>query len=246
MKPNRSQMEARSYRATSIPRHLGAQYIAETGVADVNCMITSPALSIYLCSILIKMKGQWGKMHLNLGEHLVYIDITTVCPFGCTFCMYESSRPSRLPVNLEITPQIATHLSMLVGHSATRKVVISGEGEPLMNPETILGIVDICSVSHKPVELITSALAPQVLYRLIEDIGAFLEMPDNRFNIRISIDGYHLDRRGLGRIREVVTWLSRVATRYGSLWFSFRSVFCDKLLARSSASGLILWRRWLR
>ncbi len=125
-------------------------------------------------------------MTAALGPMLLYVDVTNACPIGCAFCMY-------LPV------QGAQHLDLdATSTSALRKLVraspvvhISGQGEPLLQPERVLAVAALAGPGQA-VEIITSGGVPWPrLQRLLEQFEVLAQDQGFAPRMRFSTDRWH-------------------------------------------------------
>lgn len=172
---------------------------------------------------------------IKLGEHLLYIDITSMCPFKCAFCMYEDRHTN--PIHLQLNDKSRDSLSQLINSPLTR-IVVSGEGEPLMNYSTFIEILDL-SHGGKQFELITSGFPEKFLNDAITYATHSLKEKNDRLNVRISIDSYHIQEAKNGKLDQLIELLLLSTQSSNNVSFSFRSLFCDKTMVRVFISELL-------
>jgi hypothetical protein len=174
---------------------------------------------------------------MYLGDHLLYIDVTNVCPYHCAFCMYsEVHSPSS--TSLRLDPEARSNLGLLVNLPRIYRVSISGEGEPLINAPTILEILSL-SEGGRRFELITSGFMDKALARLVAKASNILSEKGDALNIRISLDSYHAaesDSKQLGRLLD---FLLELACSSAPITVSFRSVECDRPAVRLLLTELL-------
>jgi hypothetical protein len=165
-----------------------------------------------------------------LGEHLLYIDITSACPFKCEFCMYADKHGS--PMTLKWTSQAAVNLARLINSTATAKITISGEGEPLLEPGIVSNII-LLSAGNKQFEVISSGFRAKALVELVERVRYQLTSKQDYLNLRISLDKYHLEQTNQWGLRKLFNLVFTYLPGISNLGFSFRSIFNDKALVHS-------------
>ena len=88
-------------------------------------------------------------------RNLVYILVTDRCNVGCDFCMCNKKRNGD---HMILYPQSLENLSRLTSDSY--KIGISGQGEPLLNKEAIMQILNLPG-RERQFDLITSGNFPE-------------------------------------------------------------------------------------
>lgn len=141
---------------------------------------------------------------MNLDNHLLYIDVTNHCSLNCEFCMYKEER-KKSPLNLKLNNFSKENLSRIINDLSTERVIISGEGEPFNNEETVFEILNL-SLGNKKVQILTNGL--WILDNHNEEIFArlnsLLEGKKDKYQIRISCDSFHIKRIGKKNYKKIV------------------------------------------
>jgi MoaA/NifB/PqqE/SkfB family radical SAM enzyme len=165
---------------------------------------------------------------MKLENHLIYIDITTVCGVGCDFCMYSNNHINNN--QLVLTKKAKENLSQIINDKEVKRVSISGEGEPLNN---IKAIKEILSLSKGGVafELITSGyISHEKLIRLYDDIYQTISKNGDSINIRLSTDSYHISKvKHKPHAISIKYFLER---NFINKTLSFRSIDTDRLFVK--------------
>lgn len=153
-------------------------------------------------------------------DHLLYIDITSRCSVGCSFCMYRSKHVRGQ--DLVLDSGMTRCLERLINHDDVSAVVISGEGEPFLNKAAMQAILD-CSQGNQNFQLLTSgAWADQE--RTLKHLGAEATRRGDRVQVRISIDRFHAQKISL----DVHASLISAALRIDGITVAVRSIVDDQ------------------
>lgn len=125
-------------------------------------------------------------MNLETNKNLLYVLITARCPLSCSFCMTKHLHRNE---DLELNEKALESLFRLSTQS--KKVCISGEGDPLAAWKLILSIVKK-SPPNTHFELITSSYWNKNKTReFLEELSALCVKNNCTLAYRISIDKFH-------------------------------------------------------
>jgi hypothetical protein len=156
-------------------------------------------------------------------------------------------RKHRKGINLSITNEVKSRLMKFINDS--KKVGISGEGEPLNHLD---GIFDLLSLGNmgKRFDLITSAdVSPEILNRLIDKATIITARTDSILRIRVSIDRFHRSNTQEKNIMLLLKRLLRINAINHNLELSFRSITTDvdftKEYLNSIARGIGIHPEWI-
>jgi organic radical activating enzyme len=124
-------------------------------------------------------------------SNLLYILTTARCPLNCSFCMTKHLHRNE---DLVINENSLASLNNL--SSQSKKVCISGEGDPLVASKSLLKIIE-----HGPentnYELITSSFWNRTKTKsLLAEISRLCDINNSALSYRISIDKFHADEIG--------------------------------------------------
>lgn len=168
---------------------------------------------------------------MELGDHLVYIDITNYCTLDCGFCMYATNRDGEREDLLLTTDSARENISSYINHDKTALSVISGEGEPFNNEKTIVDILSL-STGGNNFQIVTNGswfngLAEK---RLDKYMSLAAEKGDE-YSLRLSIDSYHSEKMPFERYKKFFEIASK--GNFGdSFSLCIRSVAEDKLFMK--------------
>ena len=177
-------------------------------------------------------------------DHLLYLDITDICSNSCAFCLHRNHRNE---INLSITNNVRSRLKKFINDS--KKVGISGEGEPLNNQNCIF---DILSLGHggKKFDLITSTDVPsETLNSFIDKAIMITTENNNTLRLRISVDRFHCNRNQEKNISLLFKRLLMTNNTNHNLELAFRSITTDvdfvKKYLNSIVQGIGGYAEWI-
>lgn len=165
------------------------------------------------------------------NEHLLYILITDLCNVNCSFCMCKDMKNRD---NLILSKMTKENLERLI--FKTYKVGISGQGEPFMNPKTILDILDLKG-GNINFQIATSGNLPRnKLIRLIRNMEDIIRKHNNFLDIRLSFDRFHLGGLKYNNFLFFINYFIKEKT---NLTLSFRSLTTDKILFKNYLGNVL-------
>jgi hypothetical protein len=164
---------------------------------------------------------------------LVYLLVTKQCPNRCRFCMYANERKDEA---LELSATARCNLERLA--SKATRVSISGQGEPLVCPDTVERILDLPG-RGRHFELITSGALPwSQLAPFLDHAERLAESHGDRLTVRLSLDRFHVESLAHNNHLELIRrHLSR--PRDGCCGLSVRSLTTDRRYLRQYLSALL-------
>ena len=175
---------------------------------------------------------------MDLRNHLLYIDITNICRLGCDFCMYQRERtdePSRLVLNTKGRE----NLDNLINDPNTAHIIISGQGEPFNNEETLKEILKL-SRGGRYFQIITNGnWGDTDIWERLCEFNQIAQFFQDRYSIRISIDSYHADKLGSHAYSRFLEVASRMENKTPNISLAIRSLVEDKHFVRSLIMKLL-------
>lgn len=165
---------------------------------------------------------------MDFQGHLLYIDITQICGIGCAFCMYADKHKAGM--SMELSRLARSNLAVLINEPAVKRIVISGEGEPLNNTKVFHEILSL-SNGGKRFEFITSGFLPHPqLADFYDETDRIVTSNGDTCNIRLSADSHHIEKVKWRAHGFSLDYLKR--RQPSGLSFSFRSIDTDRHFTR--------------
>jgi hypothetical protein len=157
----------------------------------------------------------------SFGSMLLYVDVTNACPIGCAFCMYL---PVQGDQHLQLDAVTTEVLGRLIRHAPV--VHISGQGEPLTQPDRVLAVAALAGEGQE-VEIITSGGVPWPrLEALLTSFEASARVHGFVPRLRMSVDRWHASAVRHRNHAAVIARQLRLGE--GSTTVSFRSVTTER------------------
>lgn len=149
----------------------------------------------------------------------VYVSPTKFCHVGCDHCNFASLPMRAVPGSRDAfhTMPSQTRLLEFVNQLQAWKVVLSGGGEPLLEPAMVERFIEqVTSERLEEIEVVTSgfwgktpAAAQKVLARLAHAYHRRASTSHAKFFLRLSVDWFHRQSLGLAPIEEILRVLDR-------------------------------------
>lgn len=173
---------------------------------------------------------------MQLNDHLLYIDITNQCGLDCEFCMYEEER-SQNPKNMKLDQKSSDNLSGLINNAETDHIIISGEGEPINNLNTIYDILSL-STGNKKFQIITNGTwLKHKGKKILSNLDNLAEKNNDVYSIRLSFDSYHHKKVKKENYKSFFEYF--LNENHNHIEFAIRSVKEDQEFVRSELTNLI-------
>ncbi len=153
--------------------------------------------------------------HLPVGT--VYISLTKWCPVGCEHCNF-ASLPARRAQGMRDSFHSAdaqTHLLHFVNQLDAWKIVLSGGGEPLLEPALVERLLEHAETGRlEEIEVVTSgmwgktsAAALRMLMRLTDAYHRRAHPSTVKLVLRLSVDWFHRQSMGMAPILHILRLL---------------------------------------
>ncbi|MFD5796610.1 radical SAM protein [Streptomyces diastatochromogenes] len=174
-----------------------------------------------------------------------YVWPTAICPVGCGHCNFAAPPNVRDLARPRIT-RFGDDLLAMLRDSQVWKAVLSGGGEPMMEPEFCKRfIAEVSSSALEEIELITSAHFAGDLEAARDTVAELAAAWRGRtpapqpvsFTVRISVDWFHAARIGLEPAANLITILA--GDEYQDIGFYVRSVLLDGDRTMSDLAALL-------
>ncbi len=165
---------------------------------------------------------------MNLDNHLLYIDITNKCNLNCEFCMYKEERKTN-PLDIQLNTLAKTNISNILNHSKTERLIISGEGEPFNNLNSIFDIINL-SKGNKKIQIITNGLwlIPKNSNKILKKLESIKRTKNDEYQIRISCDTFHIEKIGESNYKKIIDNILNYNKNDGKIEICFRGIFEEK------------------
>jgi len=165
---------------------------------------------------------------MDLNNHLLYIDITNQCNLNCDFCMYKEERKKNL-INLKLNDFSKNNLSNILNHPETERLIISGEGEPFNNFQSIIEILKL-SKGNKNIQMISNGLwlISNNSGEILKKLNTLKNKKNDKYQIRISCDSFHIKRISKERYKKIVSKIINEIKSGSEIEICFRGILEEK------------------
>jgi len=160
-----------------------------------------------------------------LNDHLLYIDVTNQCELDCAFCMYKKERLQN-PQNLNLNINAKQNLSNLINDPETGYIIISGEGEPINNLQTIYDILELSSGNNKFQIISNGIWIHERGENILSTLNNMAKIKKDKYAIRLSLDSHHYPQVNLLNYKSF--FMFALENEFPCIEFSLRSVKEDQ------------------
>lgn len=180
---------------------------------------------------------------------------TETCSIGCAHCSYNSKKERGNSDNPII--HYPAELAAWLANAGAKRLVVCGGGEPLDEPEFVSTTIRECAIHGLDFEIYTSGVSYSNSFAVKEYIANWQQLwrqkarPNQRFNVRLSVDAFHEELIGL---YPLVEWIHAIHNLAPDWTVSIRSVrllgddsiqrladeLRGKLEKKNNSSGFIL------
>ena len=165
---------------------------------------------------------------MDLSNHLLYIDITNSCNLNCKFCMYREERMKNL-LNLKLNPKSKKKISDILNYDKTERLIISGEGEPFNNIDTIFDILNL-SKGKRKIQIISNGvwLLSKKADEILEKLNQISRNKKDEYQMRISCDSFHIEMMGIKNYKKIIDKIINYIEKGTNIQMCFRGLLEEK------------------
>jgi len=185
----------------------------------------------YLKEILSKVQIKSPKK--LTGKSMAVVFLTKICPVGCPFCFFRSSKETNhtFVEEQEFTAAGEKKLISVLNNLNLEILEISGGGEPFEKFDTLLNIVKNVNVEN--IEIVTSgywATNYHITRKILQDISNALQGQNRNKKVflRISIDKFHLRHVKIENIYNIIKVFEDNYLNFDNFTLQFHTIENDE------------------